>query len=80
MSAAAESESKSPAPEAKAEEEVHSMALSIDIRSVKGLPYEATVGISYSLPVFDAQPFASTQPVRVPRSAEGKLYTSTKHR
>jgi centrosomal protein CEP120 len=71
----AESTNKNSSPEQKEEktEEVHSMTLSIDIRSVKGLSYEANLGISYSLPIFNAPPFSTSQPIRIPRSSEGIL-------
>ncbi len=61
-------------PEEK--EEGHSMKLSIDVRSVKGLPYAANLEVAYSLPLPGTQRFQSKSPVAVPKAQEGMLPNS----
>ena len=52
-------------------EESHAMKLSIDIRSVKGLSYDASIGVAYNLPLFNAAPFVSRSYATVPKQSQG---------
>eukprot|EP00826_Nyctotherus_ovalis_P047858 TRINITY_DN5576_c0_g4_i1.p1 TRINITY_DN5576_c0_g4~~TRINITY_DN5576_c0_g4_i1.p1 ORF type:complete len:505 (-),score=146.70 TRINITY_DN5576_c0_g4_i1:123-1637(-) len=54
-------------------EQVHSMKLSLEFPSIKGLPFGANIGIEYTLPLFQAKTFSTNAPIKVPKGAKADL-------